>query len=796
MLNWKKLTWKHLFLLLLILHLAPLWIFTYFPSQDGPSHTYNAFALKEYHKHENYTMRDVWKLNITIFPNWLSHITLAALLYIFPPILAEKILLTLAVGLVPISFFYFLNAVHNRGVLFGWLGFLFSYNYLLFMGFYNFALSISFFFFSFGYWWKHKDNLRVNHLIVLYLLLLVTYLCHIVSYGLVLLGMSVAATGLWAGEAIAKTWRERNIGNPASMLVGFVAGLKPLLRFFLYMVPVYFVLMDYYLQSLKDYQSGNHKGMDWISDYFWGVKSIVYFADRYVDGSHMLWGLAAAIIIFLIFHVWRRQWWLRLTDSFFLLPMLFFIGMFIETTPLFNRLLWASLGTVIVLSGFYCAWKKQWLRTFNSVLLLGLLLTVTVIKTPFDFTDGHFNDYHVLLWILGTAIVASVIHRIHQRQWFQATDSFLLIAILFTIMFIKAPWGFGYGGWINDRIHLYIPLMLAAWLVPDMRKFLRYGFTGVLVAICLIHLGRSTYDHARLNREIAELTSGVKLIEPHTTFAIRSPDWNKSEALGRVEYVTPFAHSMAFYGLYADDIGHLANYEANYNYFPINKFNTESYNGKEDYIIAWAYPAQEKFGDLTPNYDLIYETQNLKLFRRKRAEEPDLSVWSRTPDERLIIHFDMQPNGGATADGHHAIEVNTAYISGKFGWVTQSPHNARQGGKGIAPRARDSVWDIDDAAFKLDLPNGTYRVTNYFNSAEGAVHEVNLLANGKRVIKKLIVPAGNETIERSYTVIVTEGHLTQVIYTPKKRVLLEGKHNHWVWSGFTVEQLPAKENEK
>ena len=449
MLNWKKLTWKHLFLLLLILHLAPLWIFTYFPSQDGPSHTYNAFTLKEYHKHENYTMRDVWKLNITIFPNWLSHITLAALLYIFPPILSEKILLTFAVGLVPISFFYFLNAVHNRGFLFGWLGFLFSYNYLLFMGFYNFALSIAFFFFSFGYWWKHKDNLRVNHLIVLYLLLLVTYLCHIVSYGLVLLGMSVAATCLWGGEAIAKTWRERNVSGPASMLVGFVAGLKPLLRFFLYMVPVYFVLMDYYLQSLKDHQSGNHRGTDWISDYFWGVKSIVYF------------------------------------------------------------------------------------------------------------TDWHIGVHQVLLSVL------SLIYRVRRKQWFQASDPFLLIAILFTIMFTKAPWGFGPGGWINDRIHIYIPLMLAAWLVPDMRKFLRYGFTGVLVAICLIHLGRSTYDHARLSREIAELTSGVKLMEPHTTFSIRSPDWHKSEALGRVEYVTPFAHSMAFYGLYADDIGHLANYEAN-----------------------------------------------------------------------------------------------------------------------------------------------------------------------------------------------------------------------------------------
>ena len=69
---------------------------------------------------------------------------------------------------------------------------------------------------------------------------------------------------------------------------------------------------------------------------------------------------------------------------------------------------------------------------------------------------------------------------------------------------------------------------------------------------------------------------------------------------------------MAFYGLYADDIGHLANYEASYNYFPINHFHTSSYSGKEDYIIAWAYLDQEKFGDPTPNYDLIHETRNLR----------------------------------------------------------------------------------------------------------------------------------------------------------------------------------------
>ena len=84
MLNWKKPTWKHLFIFLLILHVAPLWVFTYFPTQDGPSHIYNALTLIEHHKHENYTMRDIWKLNITIFPNWMSHIIPRATALYFP----------------------------------------------------------------------------------------------------------------------------------------------------------------------------------------------------------------------------------------------------------------------------------------------------------------------------------------------------------------------------------------------------------------------------------------------------------------------------------------------------------------------------------------------------------------------------------------------------------------------------------------------------------------------------------------------------------------------------------------
>lgn len=410
--NWKNFNWKHLFIVLLLLHLAPVWMFNYFPSQDGPSHVYNAFIFKEYQNHENYMFRDVFKLNITIFPNWGAHLTLTLLLYIFPPLIAEKIFLTFAVGLLPISFFYFLSAVHKRGVLFGWLGFLFSYNYLLFMGFYSFILSISLFFFSFGYWWKHKEDFSVRQIGVLYILLLTTYLCHFFSYGLLLLAISLAALWVWGSTTIVAIWCARQTGERAKRHYNFAVKLTPMLQFVGYMLPAYFIFAEYFLEYLQSYRS-RFADLAFISDYFWGVRSLVYF------------------------------------------------------------------------------------------------------------TNWHVKVHYGLLCLFGTAIIISFFFRVHKRQWIQQTDAFLVITLFLTFIFIKSPWG----NWLIDRIHLYIPLMLAPWFIPYLGKTLRFGFTTALIVICLVHLGRSTYDIALLNREIHELTSGTDFMDPHTTYSIRSPDW-------------------------------------------------------------------------------------------------------------------------------------------------------------------------------------------------------------------------------------------------------------------------------
>ncbi|MDE0506309.1 MAG: hypothetical protein OXI86_19710, partial [Candidatus Poribacteria bacterium] len=102
-----------LILLLLLLYISPLWIFKYFHSQDGAAHVYNAYALRVFDDEESTLLREYFKLNLTLFPNWAAHVCMSLLMHIFPPLIAEKILLSAIIGLFPLSFFYFLDSAHK-----------------------------------------------------------------------------------------------------------------------------------------------------------------------------------------------------------------------------------------------------------------------------------------------------------------------------------------------------------------------------------------------------------------------------------------------------------------------------------------------------------------------------------------------------------------------------------------------------------------------------------------------------------------------------------------------------------
>jgi hypothetical protein len=167
--------------ILILLHLIPLWAFKYFPSQDGPAHLNIATVLREYSSPNWPVFREYYLLNLYPFPNWFIYATLASLFYFVPPLVAEKLLLSAYFILLPLSSVYALRAIQAKA---GWLCILlipFGGNYLLHLGFYNFCYSLPVFFFFIGYWLRTREGFTFGGIVVLALLSLTLYFCHLVS---------------------------------------------------------------------------------------------------------------------------------------------------------------------------------------------------------------------------------------------------------------------------------------------------------------------------------------------------------------------------------------------------------------------------------------------------------------------------------------------------------------------------------------------------------------------------------------------------------------------------------------
>ena len=148
-----------------MLYLVPVWAFQYIPTQDGPSHLNNAQILSQF-TNPAYNFQKIYDLRLEPFPNWLSHAGLAALMRIFPPLTAEKILLSLYVIGFPLAFIYFIGAVDPAKKPLGLLSFAFIYNYLFMMGFDNFVFSIPLAFWALGYFWKRRFRLTFGLVLV------------------------------------------------------------------------------------------------------------------------------------------------------------------------------------------------------------------------------------------------------------------------------------------------------------------------------------------------------------------------------------------------------------------------------------------------------------------------------------------------------------------------------------------------------------------------------------------------------------------------------------------------------
>jgi hypothetical protein len=219
-----------LFFALLALYVLPLWSFRYFPSQDGPAHLENALMLKEYDAPDSARYRDFYTINPHPDPNWFGHVLLVALMYFLPPLVAEKVLLTGYVVLLPLSLRFALRSLRPGAEWLAVLAFPFVGNGFLHLGFYNFCYSLPMYFVVVGYWLRHRDGLSWKTGAVLALLALVLYFCHIVSLAAACLAVGLLGVWLSLGEWAA--WRRKGrIGpNPLRRAV-WARGVGPALAF-------------------------------------------------------------------------------------------------------------------------------------------------------------------------------------------------------------------------------------------------------------------------------------------------------------------------------------------------------------------------------------------------------------------------------------------------------------------------------------------------------------------------------------------------------------------------------------
>lgn len=170
-----------LFWTLLALHLLPIWIFPFIPTQDGPGHQAVTAILRQYDVPGAGLLRQYYLPNREALPNWLIFFLMGRVLGFVAVPMAEKIVLTAYVLLLPLGARYALRAIDPRSGFLAVLAFPFVYNYLFNMGFFNFCWSLAAFLFATGYWLKHAERMGPGRTAVLALLVLWVYFCHPVT---------------------------------------------------------------------------------------------------------------------------------------------------------------------------------------------------------------------------------------------------------------------------------------------------------------------------------------------------------------------------------------------------------------------------------------------------------------------------------------------------------------------------------------------------------------------------------------------------------------------------------------
>ena len=167
------------FRLFLVINLAPLLSWRFFPTADGPSHLYNARVILELLHSRTSPLHDFYIFNSLLNPNSSGHFLLSFFLLLFPAFIAEKLILLIYVAGLPLGMRYLLKSTSAGNIYLGYLIFPFTWSYLFYFGFYNFNIGLVLFLPGAALWIRHRGNLTFRNILVLTLVSSLICLSHL-----------------------------------------------------------------------------------------------------------------------------------------------------------------------------------------------------------------------------------------------------------------------------------------------------------------------------------------------------------------------------------------------------------------------------------------------------------------------------------------------------------------------------------------------------------------------------------------------------------------------------------------
>ncbi len=172
-----------LYIIIVIVHLFPVIILTPFVTLDGPAHLYNAALMKNLLSENPGVIDRFFEFNSFPHPNWSGHFILMLLLYLIPPLIAEKIFLLLVLIIGATGFRKLVSVIEPSAIWLSWMYFPFMLSFPFLLGFYNFSFALSLL-----PWWlsiwiqQHHKKMTVKIFIIVFSGMLILYFSHLVVF--------------------------------------------------------------------------------------------------------------------------------------------------------------------------------------------------------------------------------------------------------------------------------------------------------------------------------------------------------------------------------------------------------------------------------------------------------------------------------------------------------------------------------------------------------------------------------------------------------------------------------------